>query len=204
MSDRAQADHAASGQAPAGVGDIDAMALAERSPAAQVVPQLLGGDPGVIELEALAPALQMGGAVGAAMHPGSPQDGVQERADGALAVGARHLHRGEGPLRVRALRQGRLQALQAEGDAARREGLQQVVEIDGIGQRQKHSLRRGWPALAPAAAPPGGSGGGGGERVVPKRRLPGGAPDRPGSPPFPYSLSLSLSLSLSVCLSLSV
>jgi putative colanic acid biosynthesis acetyltransferase WcaF len=31
MSDRAQADHAASGQAPAGVGDIDAMALAERS-----------------------------------------------------------------------------------------------------------------------------------------------------------------------------
>ena len=99
----------------------------DRTPAAQVGAQLGGGDPALAQLQALTPAQQMGGAVDAVVQTRLRQDRRQERADRSLAVGARHLHGGEAPLRMAPGRQGPGQPIEAEVDAAAGKGFEQIA-----------------------------------------------------------------------------
>ena len=101
----------------------------DRPPAGQVGAEGGRCDPAVVELDPLAPAHQVGGAVDAAAQACRPQDGVEEGGDRTLAVGASHLHGAEPPFRVPAGGEGPLQPCKAQVHAAAGEGLQEVIEI---------------------------------------------------------------------------
>ena len=101
--------------------------VGNRTPAAQVGAQLGGGDPALAQLQALTPAQQMGRAVNAIGQARLRQDRRQERANRSLAVGARHLHGGEAPLRMAPSRQGPGQPIEAEVDAAAGKGFEQIA-----------------------------------------------------------------------------
>ena len=99
----------------------------ERAPADQVGAQLGGGDPALTQLQALTPAEQVGRAIHPVAQACFGQDRRQKRADRALAVGARHLHGGEAPLRLAAGRQGPGQAIEAQVHTPAGKGFKQIA-----------------------------------------------------------------------------
>jgi DNA recombination protein RmuC len=112
--------------------------LADRPPPGQVGPQGGRVDPVVIEADPLAPAHQVGGAIGTAAESGSPQDRLQKGGDRSLAIGAGHLHGGEATFWMAPLGQGPNQAVQAQVHPPFGEGLEQVAQVDRLGQAGGH------------------------------------------------------------------
>ena len=126
------------------------MLLAERLPALQTRSQLLSPNPIGSDRDALTPTDQMGGAVQAGFQASGLQDRSQGGAYGSLAIGTRHLHGGKTLFWMPACREGLLQAVESQIDAAAAEGLEQIAELDRL--RQLHVRPSGSSGLDPGAA----------------------------------------------------
>jgi hypothetical protein len=106
------------------------MALGNGQPAAQISAQGVCVDPSGIELDAFAPADQVGRAIDAAAPARRQQDAMELGGDRTFAIGACHLNGGKTPFGMATVGQGGLHPIQTQLDATAGEGLQQVIQVN--------------------------------------------------------------------------